>query len=348
MQKQLYLKPMKKLCVFFFLFLCCVSVMAQDDDNDIWREVDLGTVDYKKAKNYMVRIYGYYRFTDDGVAYLGNRHHKLYKVYEGICSVDIRYGREEDDGAHVIVGRDLVHPDRPGRFMEFYELKPYTFLEKARRDTKHFTIEEQGDTTRVYTKLGLAGIAVRDTLRRELRMNYNALSPDTAISLNLLIIKAHLSHVDAEAIYDLEDNDVTYVPQGKLKRVVFEGDLIISSPMKTKVNDGSIVLSSSAKGKKSEGDGSIEGSNMREEFHERTEIYVDRVVYMTRDEYRADKSLSKKERNERSGYKEADIDRLKKKLGVPPMSAAQQELIEQQRDWDDEFEQWEKTSKNKK
>jgi hypothetical protein len=78
------------------------------------------------------------------------------------------------------------------------------------------------------------------------------------------------------------------------------------------------------------------------------EIYVDSVAYMTRDEYRADKSLSKKERRERSGYKEADIDRLQKKLGVPPLSAAQRERMEQQRDWDDEFEQWEKTSKTNK
>jgi len=339
---------MKKLCVFFFLFLGCVSVMAQDADDDIWREVDLGTVDYKKAKNYMVRIYGYYRFTDDGMAYLGDRQYQLYKVYEGICAVDIRYGRDEDDGADVIVGRDLVHPDRPGRLMEFFELKPYTFLEKARRDTKHFTMEEQGDTIRVYTKLGLAGVAVRDTLNRELRMNYNALSPDTALSVNLLIVKAHLSHVDAEAVYDLEDSDVTYVPQGKLKRVVFEGDIVLSSPMKARVSDGSIALSLSTKNGKSDGDGSIEGPNIREEFHERMEIYVDSVAYMTRDEYRADKSLSKKERRERSGYKEADIDRLQKRLGVPPLSAAQRERMEQQRDWDDEFEQWEKTSKTNK
>ena len=316
-------------------FLAAASfVQAQtrgDGDDDIWRSVRLGTVDYQKAKNYAVRLYAYYRYVDDGKAYIGDRQIKLYNVFEGICSVDIRYGRDEDDGADVIVGRNLVHPDLRGEFMDYYELKPYTFLEKARRDPKRYTIEEQGDTTRVYTKRGLAGTAVRDTLAKELRISYNALSPDTSLTLNLIIVKGHMSHVDAEAVYRLDDNDMTYVPQGHLKRIVFEGDFVISTPLSARISNGN---------------SSVTGLNMREDFHERTEIYVDSVVYMTRDEFRADKALTAKERRERSGYVEADIDRLKQKHQVPPLTDRQLQRIEDQRDWDDEFEHWDRNDKH--
>ena len=308
-----------------------IAQTTDDEDEDIWRRVDLGGLDYQKAKNHCVRLYAYYRFTDDGVAYFGDRETKLYRVYEGICQLDIRYSRDEDDGADIIVGRDLVHPEKPGHFMDFYELKPYTFLEKALRDPKRYTVEAVGDTTRVYTKLGLAGIAVKDTARHELRMTYNALSPDTAYSINLLIVKARLSHVDTEAIYRIDDNDVSYVPQGNLKRVLFEGDITLDSPI-----SGSMPTSTTT----SDSRGPI-----KERFHERTEIYVDSVVYMTRDEYRAMRRQSLDTQRAHSGYTIDDIDRLRTKLGVPPLTSQQQERIDAQRDWDDEYELWLKTER---
>ena len=299
------------------------AIAQNDDDEDIWKSLNLSEVDFQKSKNYCLRIYGYYRYTDDGISYINNRQQKLYRVYEGICELDVRYSKDEDDGALVLVGRDLVHTDKPGKWMDYYELKPYTFLEKARRLPKRYTLQTNGDTTRVYTKLGLAGTAVKDAARRELRMNYNALSPDTAFTLNLLIAKLHLAHVDAEAVYRLDDDDaVEYVPQGNLKYVTFEGDCTISSPLTNNI--------------------------ARDEYHERTELYVDSVAYLTRDEYRADKKLTKEERRKKARFTVADIDRLKKKLGVPPLTAAQQERIEEQRDWDDEYEQWLKTDRKAK
>lgn len=312
--------------------MAATAALAQDDDadGDIWRQVQLQGLDYKKAKNHCVRLYAYYRYTDDGVAFFGDRKDQLYRVYEGICSLDIRYSRDEDDGADVICGRNLVHPDQQGHFMDFYELKPYTFLEKARREPKRYTIETQGDTTRVYTRLGLAGTAVRDTVARQLRIRYNALSPDTAQSINLLILKGHLSHVDADAVYDMDDASIDYVPQGNLRRMVFDGDIVIAATV-------GVNMSIDRRGE------TVSGVRLREEFHEHTEIYVDSVVYMTRDEYRADRKLTAAERRRRSGYADADIDRLRRKLGVPPLSDAQRKRIEDQRDWDDMMEQWSRT-----
>ena len=307
------------------------AARGQDaDDDDIWRKVDLQGVDYSKQKNYSVRLYAYYRYTDDGVATVADREFRLYRIFEGICSIDIRYGRDEDDGADVIVGRNLVHPDRPGRFMDFYELKPYTFLEKARREPKHFTVVTAGDTTRVATAKGLQGTAVRDTLNRELRIHYNALAPDTALSLNLLVVKARIANVVGDAVYRMDDADADYVPQGNLKHVVFDGDAAITTPLKVSVSIH-------------RGDDAVTGQQIREDFHEHTEIYVDSVVYMTRDEYRADRRLTAQERRDRSGYTAADIDRLRAKHGVPPLTAAQRQRIEDQRDWDDLLEQWERT-----
>ncbi|MBR6997786.1 MAG: hypothetical protein IKI19_03165 [Prevotella sp.] len=312
---------MWRLLALLALLSVGTTIQAQDDeDEDIWKSMNLSEVDFQKSKNYCMRIYGYYRYIDDGVGHILNRQQKIYRVYEGICELDVRYSKDEDDGANVLVGRDLVHPDKPGRWMEYYELKPYTFLEKARRLPKTYTMQTRGDTTRVSTKKGPAGYAVTDRAHRELRMYYNALSPDTAMTLNLLIIKAHLSHIDAEAVYQMDDDDaVDYVPQGSLKHVTFEGDLDISM-----------------------------GSNNREVFHERTELYVDSVVYMTKDEWKADKRIGKEERRKRAGYAIADIDRLKKKLGVPPLTAKQLERIEDQRDWDDEYEQWRQTDRKVK
>lgn len=306
------------------------TATAQDDDGDgnIWRQVELQGLDYRKARNHCVRLYAYYRYTDDGVAYFDDRKDQLYRVYEGICSLDIRYSRDEDDGADIVCGRNLVHPDQEGHFMDFYELKPYTFLEKARREPKRYTIETQGDTTRVYTRRGLAGTAVRDTAARQLRLHYNALSPDTAKSINLLIVKGHLSHVVADAVYDMDDVAVDYVPQGNLRSVVFDGDVVIATTVSASVER--------------HGD-TVSGARLREEFHEHTEIYVDSVVYMTRDEYRADRQLTVAERRRRSGYTDADIDRLRLKLGVPPLSDAQRKRIEDQRDWDDMMEHWTRT-----
>ncbi len=287
-----------------------------DDDDDIWRNVNLGEVDYQKQRSYAVRLYGYYRYIDDGYMTLLQREFKLYNVYEGIFQLDIRYSKDEDDGALVIVGRDLVHPEKPGRFMDFYELKPYTFLEKARRDPRHFTIDQQGDTSRVYANNQLAGTAVRDTLNHELRMHYNAIAPDTTLHLNLLILNAHLRNVVADAVYHIDDNSIDYVPQGCLKSVAFEGDI----------------------------DMTMAGS--RDVYHENTIIYVDSVVYMTRDEYRAANRLSEQEQRERSGYTTADIDRLRNKYGVPPLSAEQRRRIEEQQDWDDMYEQWKNSHHN--
>ena len=290
--------------------------LAQTADDEIWREIDLEEMNYQRPKNYCQRLCGYYRFIDDGYITFRGLEHKLYRVYEGLFELDIRYHKDEDDGAVVMVGRDLVHPDKPGKFMEFYELKPYTFLEKARKLPKYYTLKTSGDTTRVYTKLGLAGTAVKDTVRRELRINYDALAPDTSFTFNVLIAKAHLSNVKADALYWYDETSEDYVPQGNLKRATFDGHV----------------------------DFQVMGS--RELFNEHTELYIDSVAYFTRDEYKADKKISHQQRRERSGLTEADIDRMKQKLGVPPLSAAVLQRMEDQRDWDEEFELWKKTDKN--
>ena len=251
-------------------------------EDDIWRQVSLNNVDYQKSKNYCVRLYGYYRYVDDGINYVKNREWKDYNVHEGILSIDIRYSKDEDDGGELLAARNLLHPDRRGEIMSFYELKPYTFLEKARKVPKHYSMEVSGDTTRVYCKRGLAGIAVRDTANHELRMNYNALAPDT------------------------------------IKRISFDGDV----------------------------DAYLYGENAyRAVYHEHNDFYVDSVVYMTKDEYKADKKLSWGERRERSGYTEADIDRLKQKLNVPPLGAEVRQRMEDQLDWEDAQAQWEQLDK---
>ena len=302
-------------------WLCTLPAGAQttDDDEDIWRHVDLSEVDFKKERSYCVRLCGFYRYYEDGTIYLNDRRQKMYESSEGICELDVRYSKDEDDGVDIMVARNLVHPDRQGAFADYYELKPYTFLEKARQDPKRYRMETQGDTTRVYTKRGLAGTAVRDTVRQELRMSYNALSPDTAMNINLLFLRGHLSHVDTKAVYRLDSTGVDYVPQGNLKQIIFDGDWVITNSM-----------------------GVID-----EEFgfHQHMEFYVDSVAYLTRDEYKADKKLSLKQRRERVGYTLADIDRLAQKLGVPPVTPEQRQRIEDQLDWDDEFEQWLKTNR---
>ena len=306
--------------------MCFMPAAAQtgDDDEDIWRKVELGEVDYQRSKSYCQRLYGYYRYVDDGLMYLkageDNRQQKLYRVYEGICELDVRYDKSGDEGAHVIAGRDLVHPDKKGKFMEFYELTPYTFLEKARRDPKHFTLESIGDTTRIYTTRGLAGTAVKDTVRRELHIDYNALAPDTSMTINLLILKAKLNRVHGDALYSYDETTEDYVPQGNLKHIIFDGDCDISM--------GGVL-------------------SAREVFNEYTEIYVDSVAYLTRDEYREWKRLPRKERDKLTGYTDADIDRLRQKLGVKPLSAEQLEHIEDQRDWDEQYEQWKATHTKK-
>ena len=127
-------------------------------------------------------------------------------------------------------------------------------------------------------------------------------------------MKARLSNVQADAVYQLEEG-IDYVPQGNLKRIVFEGNI----------------------------DMTMLGNKAHDVYNERTELYVDSVVYMTKDQFRADKKLSLQERRERAGYTDADIDRLKQKLGVPPLSEEIRQRIEDQRDWDDEYEQWRET-----
>lgn len=292
-------------------------------EKEIWKQFDLGQVDYKRSKSYCQRLYAYYRFVDDGMLYatLGydnSYQHKFYRVYEGICELDIRYDKDEDEGAKVMVGRDLVHPEKKGKFIDFYDLKPYTFLEKARRSPKYFTLETSGDTTRVYTKKGLAGTAVKDPAKQELLIDYNAIAPDTTLSINLLLIKARLNRAHANALYWYDETSEEYVPQGNLKRIIFDGDIDMN------VN-------------------TIGGRGVHEVFNEYTEIYVDSVAYMTRDEYRADKKTTLQERRERCGFTDADIDRLKQKLGVPPLTAEQLQRMEDQRDWDDQYEQWKQT-----
>ena len=74
-----------------------------------------------------------------------------------------------------------------------------------------------------------------------------------------------------------------------------------------------------------------------------TELYIDSVAYLTRDQYRADKKLTKEERLKRAGYTDADIDRLKQKHGVPQLTDAIRQRIEDQRDWDEEYELWKAT-----
>ena len=310
------------LALFFGSTMPAVAQINDEIEKEIWKQFDLGQVDYKRSKSYCQRLYAYYRFIDDGILYatLGydnSYQHKLYRVYEGICELDIRYDKDEDEGAKVMVGRDLVHPEKKGKFIDFYELKPYTFLEKARRTPKYFTIETNGNTTRVYTKRGLAGTAVKDPEKHELLIDYNAIAPDSTLSINLLLIKARLNRAHANALYWYDETSEEYVPQGNLKRVFFDGDIDMNT--------------------------SMAGKSVREVFNEHTEIYVDSVAYLTRDEYRADKKTTLKERRERCGFTDADIDRLKQKLGVPPLTAEQLQRIEDQRDWDDEYEQWKQT-----
>jgi hypothetical protein len=320
---------MKKALFLLFTVLLTgsmgISAQTTDGDDDVWREVDLQNVEYKKVKSYCQRLICYYRYIDDGINYVnkGNESHefKFYRVNEGICELDVRYTKDADDGAVTLVGRNLVHPNKKMEInMEYYELTPYTFLEKARRDTKNFTLKSDGDITRIYTKKGLIGTAVRDDKKQELRIDYNALAPDTSLTLNILVAKGHLSKVNAKAVYRLEDEEIQYVPQGDLKHIVFEGKGVLT----------------------------LFGKKAREDFHERTELYVDSVAYLTKAEYKADKKLSLRRRRARSGYTDADIDRLKQKHGVPPLTAQQLKRIEDQRDWDDAYEHWKATNRKAK
>lgn len=309
---------MKYLIPFIFVCILCPNLQAQTKDKkDIWREVSLDSVEYKKMKSYCQRIFGYYRYVDDGIIYADRwndpREFKLYQVNEGICQIDVRYKADYDDGSMTIVGRNLVHPEKKSFLgMDFFELTPYTFLEKARRDSSTFQLAVSGDTTRIYAKNKLMGTAVRDLNNRELRIDYNALAPKEKMSINLLVVKASSPGVNAKAVYQLDSDNVRYVPQGNLKRIVFEGDIIAN----------------------------MYGNMIEERFREHTEIYVDSVVYLTKDEFRADQKRHYQDRVESTGYTEADIERLKAKLGVPPLSTEQKERIEDQRDWDDAFEHW--------
>lgn len=288
-----------------------------NDDKDIWRQVELQGVDYEKAPNYCLRLRGFYRYIEDGTATLNDRMDRDFSASEGVCEIDVRYKKDADDGAFVLAARNLVHPDQAGDFVFYYELTPYTFLEKARRDPKRFNIVDEGDTLRVYTRRGLAGTVVRDTVRRELRMTYNALAPDTAMNVNLLYLRGHLSHVDAEAVYRMDSAATDYVPQGQLKRIVFDGLWTL--------------------------DMSAFGLDTQADYHEHMEFYVDSAAYMTRDEYRASRKVSARARRE--GYTRADIDRLMQKLDVPPLTARQRQLIEDRRDWEEAFEQWMNTDR---
>ena len=306
--------PITKKVPLLLAFLAAMSTgsftaHAQTADDEIWREVNLKEVNYKQSRNYCQRLFGYYRFIDDGKLYFKDKQHKLFKVYEGIFELDIRYSKEADDGAKVLAGRDLIHPDKPGKFMDFYELKPYTFLEKARRLPKYYTIETSGDTTRVLTKGRLAGTITKNPARKELHMKYDALAPDTTMSINILVLKARLSNVQADALYWYDDDSEDYVPQGQLKKIVFDGNIDLK----------------------------IMGTH--EVFNEHTELYIDSVAYFTYNEYRADK----KQRNSQTELTDADIDRLKQKLGVPPLSAGIVKRIEEQRDWDEDYELWKNT-----
>jgi hypothetical protein len=299
--------------------LCCISAQAQ---TAIYGEVRLDQFDFNKERNYCVRLFGYYRTEDDGRMQMADREKRLYRIHEGICAMDVRYKKDYDDGAVLIVGRNLVHPEQEPDNMSFYELTPYNFLEKARKDEKHFSIQTHGDSSRVYVKKELVGTAVADTVKHELRMRYNALAPDTALSINLLILSAKLTNVMADAVYRMEDNDIRYVPQGDLKYIVFEGDISMEVHGSTKAN--------------------------LETFHERTEFYVDSVIYMTKTEYKADKKLTTQQRAEKTHYSVKDIDRLKQKLNVPPLSRRQRVRIEEQRDWEDQYAQMKEADKTTK
>lgn len=316
------MKMRKPIVLLLAAVACCLCAGAQnndDDDEDIWRHVDLNELDYQRSKSYCQRLYCYYRFIDDGMEYITTREKdmqkKLYRVYEGICELDIRYDKDEDEGAEVMVGRNLVHPDEQSKFIDFYELKPYTFLEKARKTPRHFTLETRGDSTLVYTKRGLAGTAYKDTENQLLYLDYNAIAPDTTVSVNLLIVKARLNRAHAKAVYWYDETTENYVPQGNLKHIFFDGDMEFNSP-------------------------SIGGKSVKEVFNEYTEIYVDSVAYLTRDEYKADRRTTLAERRKRCGYTDADIDRLKQKFNVSPLTPAQLGRIEEQRDWDEQYEQW--------
>jgi len=131
-----------------------------------------------------------------------------------------------------------------------------------------------------------------------------------------LIANAKLTRADADAVYQIDETGVDYVPQGNLKRIFFEGDFSISVIGKA-----------------------------HEDFREFTELYVDSVVYLTKDEYKESKKLDAKKRREMMGYTAADIDRLKEKHGVKPLTNEQLERIEQQRDWDEQYAQWKEARK---
>ena len=307
---------------------------AQATDDDIWREMDLSEVDIQREKDHCLRLYCYYRFIEDGGEYFGGRKRQVYDVYEGICQMDVRYTKKWDDGIQVIAGRNLVHPDgnTSPEDIDYWQVKPYTYLEKARRLPKKYTLETTADTTRVYTHRGLSGVAVRDTARRELVIDYNALAPDTSMTINIVLANVHFSRIDAHAVYRLDDAAIDYVPQGNLKHISFEGDI-----------DGALYPQIRVSA-----DESGRSAAMRFLYHDRTEFWVDSAVYLSRADYNASRRLTAQQQRDRSGYTAADIDRLKAKLGVPPLSADVLQRIEDQRDWDDEFAQWRRVDRRMK
>ena len=47
-------------------------------------------------------------------------------------------------------------------------------------------------------------------------------------------------------------------------------------------------------------------------------------------------------------YTQIGIDALKQKLGVAPLPAAVMQRMEEQRDWDEQYEQWIQTERNRR
>lgn len=172
-------------------------------------------------------------------------------------------------------------------------LRSTSFIEAVKAN-KRYTLGDAGGYQNIYRDSILMGTIRRDTVSRTIRVDYDYMAPDTLHEGHILLFKYLLREAKCNLVYRQTPYD--RVAQSSLLSYRFSASVWLKAFGKV-WNQWSF-----------------------------SEFYPDSAVYLTKEEYKADRRIAKSHHGQQLTQEE--LAQYAAKLSVPPLAAEMQQMIE--------------------
>lgn len=262
-------------------------------------DLNLGEVVKVKGKPYCLRLTGYlrdYSILGHEVTIMKQKVEPVWKYYDHVGELYMFYDGKDSKWIDIAV-RDAVTGEAPKRkpYVSI-RLKTRSIVEELKKSANNPKLVGKGDVQQIVNCDSVVGSIVRDKDNKMIRVDYDAMAPDTIQVINAIIAKLRIYSDQRNYIYRMGDTDH-----------VSQADLAIY-----KCNRHNRMK--------------LFGWDI--DLYDFDEFYVDRVDCLSKDEYKAAvKEVKARRKSKKPQMTMEEIDQYMAKLHVEPISDELKQLL---------------------